>query len=181
MLYYFPEKFKILKDQKPDIFMAIKYFDSFLLKKSGGIVKELCIFCAGRQGLRLYNELTKHSLPIKCFCDNNPEKTGYIIENIYCISLEQLKKIKDNILVIVANLHPKEILEQLLDLEFPYLLTRQEILPYIEKIPDLDYLKQVECFDSIDYNSPQTEIIIYAFRNIMADFFLQKLNQTEQQ
>jgi len=92
------------------------------------VATKICIFCAGAYGLILYNNLRVFGLEIDFFADNDIAKHGKeIIDGIKCISFDELSEIKDNTLVIVANMQPNTITEQLSKASFPFVIIKQEL------------------------------------------------------
>lgn len=142
-------------------------FDAFLTSKSGEGVKYICIFCAGKWGIKLYHELGNVGISPDFFCDNDLKKTGNMVETLKCISLNELVQKKMQTLVIVSTVHPEAIIRQLTSLEFPFLITRQEVLPFLNSIFPIEKLESFLLMDKINYADYQTEIIIQKFREII--------------
>lgn len=68
-----------------------------LIKNNGMVI----IFGAGKRGVRLAKLFKELDVTIKFFCDNNPEKHGkVIIDNIKCISYNELKMYKDAVIIL---------------------------------------------------------------------------------
>lgn len=123
------------KDQ-PDTLLKIKKMKDYLIKKSGGKEKKICIFGAGQWGLQTYYELSDRMINIESFCDNDKNKYGHIINDKYCVSFNELKKIKDDILVIIAvKAITENIRKQLQDNDFKYIATKQEINKLFFDVP----------------------------------------------
>ena len=99
----------------------------YLNDMAGGKDKKICIFCAGDFGKELYVELLRRKIKVDIFCDNDISKQNTYIYNVKCISLDELCSEKDNTLVIVANLSPKEIVDQLISLDIKSVVTKQEV------------------------------------------------------
>lgn len=79
----------------------------------------ICIFGLGNVGKELHEELLKRNIQVDFFCDNNYEKVGSIYKNTKCISVDELIKIKEETLVLIATVYYKEIYEQLNLMEVP--------------------------------------------------------------
>ncbi|MCL1999469.1 MAG: glycosyltransferase [Turicibacter sp.] len=96
---------------------------------------DVCIFCAGRYGRSLYTTLKLLNISVKYFADNDPTKHDTsIVDDINCLSFEELCKIKDEVMVIVATAAPDEIIEQLQQANFPHITTKQAIEKDLDKI-----------------------------------------------
>lgn len=80
--------------------------------------KEIILFGAGRNGEIIYNICLNDNINVKCFCDNNPGKSGKILslkKEIEIFSLENLN-VKNNAIFIITTdrvLSIKEIRKQL--------------------------------------------------------------------
>ena len=86
----------------------------------------LCIFCAGVYGKRLFHELEFLRIKVDFFADNDDEKSGKcIVEDVNCISFQELEMKKDETLVIVANRYPESVAGQLRSAGFPMVTTKQ--------------------------------------------------------
>lgn len=77
--------------------------------------QNIILMPGGQQSIYLSKYLKEHSINVKFFIDNNPEKQGTIINNIPIISFEEYKKINtENFLIIATNQNfEKEIVKQL--------------------------------------------------------------------
>ncbi|MDR2731978.1 MAG: glycosyltransferase [Fibromonadaceae bacterium] len=107
------------------------YFSEITDKKS----YQLCIFGAGNYGLQLYHEFLTLKIETDFFADNDAKKHGKTVKNgVKCLSFEELLKVKEDTLVIVANRMPEAIVEQLNASHFPFVTTKQQI-------DELRYLK----------------------------------------
>jgi glycosyltransferase involved in cell wall biosynthesis len=98
------------------------------LHDAGSTARRLCVFCAGDYGIRLFYDFRLKNIAVDYFADNDPAKHKEdFLDGIPCLSFEELLKIKDDTLVIVAASTPAEILEQLRNAKFPLVTTKQEI------------------------------------------------------
>lgn len=69
-------------------------------------IKYNVIFGSGSFGALISRKLINSGIRIDFFCDNNPDKQGTIIDNIPCISVADLQKIADDVLVFVSLRSP---------------------------------------------------------------------------
>lgn len=113
----------------------LQKFHDHLSALSDGKAKQICIFCAGNWGIRLYNELICRRVRVDFFCDNDPKKNDLVLGNIRCIPLEELQRIKDETLVIVSTARPDSIIRQLAELGFHYVTKKQDLSKYLSYAP----------------------------------------------
>jgi hypothetical protein len=92
-------------------------FHKYLASLSKGRLKTLHILC-GQRGLKLFEELTGRMVCVDFFCDNDPDKYGYVTGNAVCVSLSSLIEQKNDTLVIISANKTKEIEAQLTALGF---------------------------------------------------------------
>ncbi len=80
--------------------------------------KEIIYFGCGVQGNVIYHNLKRKNIVPKYFCDNNPKLHGKkIIEDIICISVEELKKKKNIVVFLTVGLESANIIyDQLMSL-----------------------------------------------------------------
>lgn len=108
-----------------------------LIKNNLSEYEHICIMPMGIAGLSMLNELRDIGISVDFFCDNSIQKIGQKYEGVECISLEELKKKKDNTMVVIETLYYKEIYKQLRELGFlnlERLLTNKfEIDKYLNK------------------------------------------------
>ncbi len=90
--------------------------------------KKICIFCAGKQGKFVASDLMEKDVEILAFCDNDESKTdgSFAYKGIPCIPFEELLKIKDDVVVLVATALYEEIFEQLKKHNFKTIYNAQE-------------------------------------------------------
>lgn len=76
--------------------------------------KEIVIFGAGKIGKNGYVKLSGENIKIFAFCDNDRDKQGQILYEKKIISVDDLKKMNnDHIMIIICSNFEKEIREQL--------------------------------------------------------------------
>lgn len=84
------------------------------VSKVKGDCKYLCIFGVGILGRSVYGRCKKRGLHVDFFCDNNPLNQGRtIVDDVKCISFEELCKIKDYTVVFVSVGEADVVIDQL--------------------------------------------------------------------
>lgn len=91
------------------------------LKQKFSEYKHICIFGLGNIGLPTLYILKEKGIKIDFLCDNNMTKWGKEYGGIVCLSPDELKKYKEDTLVIICGRAYKEIYRQLSEEEFPHL------------------------------------------------------------
>lgn len=142
----------------------LREFREYLAGLSGGKAKRICIFCAGNWGIRLYHELTSRVTHVDFFCDNDTRKHGYVLESAWCISLEELERLKDETLVIVSTARPDPIVRQLTDMGFPYVIKKQDLSQKLFTVPRAKWMTALDSLEEVDYTSAQTEALVSQFK-----------------
>lgn len=125
----------------------------------------LCIFCMGEYGLQLYFKLKEYDITIDCFADNNSEKWGYVLENIYCYSIEELKNSDKNLIIVVAKKNPDDLVEILKDKGFPFVITREDMLEAISSLKVNKSKVEEEYIANLNYSEEYYINLINQFRN----------------
>ncbi|MCT4592693.1 MAG: glycosyltransferase [Anaeromicrobium sp.] len=142
---------------------------SFLQNISKGKTDKLCIFGAGRFGKRLLRDLRGRCITVDCFADNDPQKKGTFIENIPCISFDELKKQKEHILVIISMLASDEVFKQLNENGFKYFITKQSIDRFLFSIPPIIQLEELYTNPKINYESEDCRYLIKSFNKTLME------------
>jgi glycosyltransferase involved in cell wall biosynthesis len=97
------------------------------LWQAGGRDVKICIFCAGYWGLRIFYELLTLGIHVACFADNDAKKHGTAIaQNVNCISFDDLSRVKNDTLVLVAARFAQEVVAQLKAAGFPFVTTKDD-------------------------------------------------------
>ncbi|UYZ34253.1 glycosyltransferase [Clostridium beijerinckii] len=143
--------------------------NNYIKELSNGQADRICIFCAGEYGVRLYQELRSKLIFVDWFSDNNPEKCGYLFDNIYCISPEKLKNEKEHVLVIVATRTPNEIVNQLKSQGFLYVTTKQELDKMLINTPPIKWITALDSIENLDYSSEELLTLIGKFNQTIFD------------
>lgn len=128
---------------------------------------KICIFGAGRRGVKLYKELYARFINIDYFCDNNQSVIGSKIDDVEIISFKELIKYKDNILVIISAVDYVNIEKQLIDNEFSYVFTMDQIYKLYCNIPPIKWLEEFD--GKIDFTDEATIKLIEIFMRTIRD------------
>lgn len=91
------------------------------LRKKFEKYNHICIFGLGNIGLPTIQTFKEKGLNIDFLCDNDKEKWGREYYGIRCLSLQELKKFKQDTLVIICGRAFKEIYRQLKEEGFSHL------------------------------------------------------------
>ncbi|MFD0673618.1 hypothetical protein [Cohnella sp. GCM10027633] len=150
-----------------DFSEQLQLFKEHIRHVCGDQVDRLCIFGAGEFGLRLYQELRNKLIPVAWFSDNNPDKWGYLVDNIYCVSPSEIEKEKERTLVIVANRTPDGIVKQLKTQGFPHVMTKQEIDGRLADIPSVALIAGMDRVENVDYSSEDVQMLAKRFTQII--------------
>ena len=90
-----------------------------------GQCSRICIFGAGENGRRLHFALAGRGIDVAYFASNFSSQWGTTVDEIPCISPDELRAIKEDTLVLVALQSENAILKQLECMGFPYVSTRR--------------------------------------------------------
>lgn len=82
---------------------------NMILSEFGIKEAKIIIFGAGENGINLSNALKNNKISVDYFCDNDTSKHNKQINNIKCISLEQLKLKEEECVVLVSPFNDSEI------------------------------------------------------------------------
>lgn len=124
---------------------------------------EVVLFGAGNAGSLALNELKKRNVKVVAFCDNDANKWGKLIDSIPCISIDQLKNLKNPFILITSLLYYDSISKQIEALSLPYIF-----VDGYSVIINLDKLKLVYN-DLFDERSKQV-LITLLFAKIHGSF-----------
>lgn len=97
----------------------------------------ICVFGAGLGGNAVYTTYAELGIKIDFFCDNDTSKWGKTFwGGIECISLDELIKIKDNVLCVISvgTKAMEEIYVQLLQLGFREIMKHSESQLFLELV-----------------------------------------------
>lgn len=137
--------------------------------------KKICFFGAGAQGYLLYPYFMKKGIKVDFFCDNNQNKWGkMIIDNTLCLSLDQLKEIGDNAIVIITVFTDNDIYDQLKNIGLKevydkgfelFTLLEDEMLEYSEE----ELMKRVRILFSMLEDETSKKIAYYKIYPMLAN------------
>lgn len=103
-----------------DIYEKQLPYDQYLRNKYDRY-KHVCIFGAGNVGKPTAKEMLSRDIKLDFFCDNDVKKHGTIIQGLPCISLQELRTIKDDTMVIICGRAYEDIKRQLTQMGFSYI------------------------------------------------------------
>lgn len=110
---------------------------------------DVCIYGVGRYGISTYYKLLERGIKICCFGDQSIEKQGYIVNDIKCVSFEEVMQLDRRTTVIVVAI--KKNNQQLVDLfrksGFKYVCSYNELKEKkgSNAVPPLTDIKQIQC------------------------------------
>ena len=163
------QKFQQTKMSR-DAFEKIDELRELLWSFSNGKAKKICIFGTGRWGINLCHQLQNSLIDVDYFCDNASRKIGYMFENRKCISFEELKSLKDAVLVIIAIKSATDVVKkQLDDNGFKYVVTKQELDKKMFEVPTIKWMSALEGIDGIDYSSDDIQNLMIKFKDTVFD------------
>ncbi len=88
--------------------------------------KTICIYCMGDYGLETYFKLKERGVKIDFFADRDPEKQGYALDHLYCISYEELlERDREEIIIIVAIKKPGVLIAHFREEGFQYVYDKE--------------------------------------------------------
>jgi len=131
--------------------------------------RKICIYCAGKYGEYLYRQLRERLVLIDFFCDSNPNKWGYVTDGISCIPPIALERYKESALIIVANKTPMQVVDDLKNKEYRFVITKQELDPILDCIPPVKWVTQWRDVDALNYSTPEAEILMRQFSQTIFD------------
>ncbi len=90
---------------------------------------EVCIYGAGQYGLECYFLLKDSGVQTAMFCDRDKQKWGFVLDDVSCISYEELeKKGKEKLVIFICIKNPHILKQQFTLACFPHVYTREDIL-----------------------------------------------------
>lgn len=73
-------------------------------------LREICLYCVGKNGIRLNRILRDRGLKVSCFSDSDSSKWGTVIDGVRCISPSE---IGEDSYIIVTKAGPDDVIELL--------------------------------------------------------------------
>ncbi len=142
----------------------------------------ICIYGAGRYGIEIYYLLNRNKVSIDFFVDKDENKWGYILEDMYCISPEELLSFDRNETIIIISLKSSanKLIEYFKEKGFNRVYGKEEITKVlalnsvkdkIDAIQDIEYLnvmKQKLC--DVLYLKKEVSDIDDKLRGILEDY-----------
>ncbi len=118
---------------------------------SGNLAQNICLFGAGRFGIRILNNLKNRGIKVDFFADNDSKKWGTSINGIKCSSLEEVNKnLKSDTLFIVTVVGGmNDVTDQLKQYGCKYIVSGYELDKMFAIIPPI---KSEIDFSIIDEN-----------------------------
>ncbi len=105
--------------------------------------KEICIYCMGDYGTKLFYLLNELGIVVKCFGDADKSKQGYAMEGLYCVSYEEVCRLdKKDIILVVAKKNPQNIIQQFQQQGFEEVYSDKEM---IQRLGMLDTRQRMDC------------------------------------
>jgi predicted O-methyltransferase YrrM len=102
--------------------------------ENGQKPKYVTIFGAGQNGLLLNKYLKNSDVTVNFFCDNNSKKHGTAINGVLCISFEELRLYKDDVVIFVSPYKSDEIVAELEKCGFPHIIA-SDFLKLLRFVP----------------------------------------------
>lgn len=102
-----------------------------------GPCSKICIFGPGEWGRRLHFALAGRGIDVAFFAANPPEQWGTTVDGIPCISPDELRRIKEDTLILVALQCENEVLKQLEGMGCPHVSTKRFLDSWLLKTPPI--------------------------------------------
>lgn len=113
-------EYQIFEQRLDNFYMRPQSFETFLLNKWSGH-KYTCVFGVGNIGRYTAKVLKDYNLRVDYYCDNDSKKWGRVYDDIKCLSIKELKEIKEHTLIIICGRAYQDIFKQLSALGYPHL------------------------------------------------------------
>ncbi len=128
------EAIRLFNDNKNSRFGEVRsVIVSRISKLSNNTHKKICVFGFGSRGKRLMTSLKYLDIKIDYICDNNNQ---YIKDDFFgseYLTVDELSKLKDDVLVVVSPLMYQEIISQLKELGVKNIVNMNELYGAIFK------------------------------------------------
>lgn len=152
-----------------DVREKLNKLDDYITGITNNQRKDIYLFGTGAYGRNYYEELSDKLIDIKGFIDNNTSKHGYITDGKYCIGVDELVNEKERCLIIVTVAKSKAIIDQLEMLNFPYVITIQELDKILKDTPPMKWKFMLSNIETLDYNSEGVKELISTFNSTIFD------------
>ena len=108
---------------------------------------KIVIFGAGKRGELVLNFLEEKKYKVINFCDNSLAKQGKKIKEIPIISLEEVRKLKEqDVIIVIASMYKDEIKRQLREYEVYKFIEDEEICAYKSITPE-EFTSHIETYN----------------------------------
>lgn len=139
----------------------------------------LCIWGAGAFGKAMVSLLKKFDVNIECFCDNNKNLHGKIIDDIPCLSPQELTKYKDHVTVFICADAIDTIYAELVELGISDIVRHPEcyIQEYrnISGMPEKDLIYYIKELFQILADEQSRKVAYYKIKAFFSN--LKELNE----
>ncbi len=143
---------------------------------------KICVYGVGKYSIEIYYHLKKYGIQVDFFSDIDKRKWGYILDNVYCISLKELLEYNRNNVTIIIGIknNYKRIYKYFKDNNFINIYSRDDIFSkYFEKkdLSEKEIIKDISFFTiwyqelcSSIYKDQKTTIPDYDLNIIIDDY-----------
>lgn len=141
--------------------------------------KKICIYGLGKYGLQTYFRLKENSISVDFFADRDIRKHGYVLDNVFCKSIDEILKMSHSMVLIIAIEKPNETINFFKHEGFNTVLTKDEALDIfgcnnlnpcgyqIDNIDQIIYLHEEivnAVYNDSESNNPWIAYIISQYR-----------------
>ena len=95
--------------------------------------RKICIYCAGVHGLRMYFRLKSCGIKVDFFGDREEKCQGYVVDDVFCKSYEEVLKEDKDTIIIVANVKSEKIVEGFRRLGFRHVWDEKNVLKRLSR------------------------------------------------
>lgn len=118
--------------------------------------KKIVIYGLGDYGLETYFRLKERGIKISCFADRNPQKRGYVLDELYCYSYEEvLHEDKENSFLIIAIQKCEEIINEFKQMGFQNVYDGKTVIQILEakkEKPQANCLLDIRLIEELKQN-----------------------------
>lgn len=146
-------------------------------------MKDICIYGFGVYGVRIYYILTERGVKVKCFADYNPDKQGYALGGIDCISYDDVLALdRKNTVLVIAIKSSYELIQEFIRMGFSYVYDQKEVIEKLsfgnESEPDradpihsIEIIKELEVsLRNVIYQNIEKEFVNRDMQQIVNDY-----------
>lgn len=134
---------------------------------------DVCIYGMGRYGISTYYKLSERGIKICCFGDQSVEKQGYIVNDIKCVSFEDVMQLdkRTTVIIVAIKKNNRQLIDMFRKSGFRYVssydklqrknINEQKILTDINEIrEEKRYIENIILKGVIDKNIPVSNDIM---------------------